>query len=432
MNELATSILESGAYVIVSDLEGQASLTARVRALILDAVGEIAGASARRSLEQRGLGTLHEQLPAEQIGALRDRVMGEVRPELFRFACTLGESLLGLEREFFVDDYTILRVNYPYEVALNASDAAENPGIGRVDPDVRGKASSTQKRDAVYDPKGYHRNTPPASWAHGPHKDTWTGHSRGGLNLWWAIDDVVEENSMILYPSTFDRLFEADPRSLYVAEGYRLPKPRKMAMRAGELLVFNPELLHATHLNTSGRTRLALSARINLMQPRFAPGCFYAREFWHSSVDISHGRTDVIRQFKRDENLEDPSGSTGRVVEAKAELRTARASRVDDGWHVVPVDALDLEAERQLVELADGRKVALLREDERWVAVQATCPHLDLSLMDGFSDSEAIFCPAHGVAFRLDSGRSSSRLLRLETYDVAVDVTSLRIRLRQP
>jgi hypothetical protein len=164
MSKTLDAMLHHGAYFILADFGRQSRLTSLTHSLILDAVSEIAGVTAKTALSTKGIELLHEYLPPEQIGALRDRVMPILRPELFAFACELGRDFLELRDEFYVDDYTILRINYPYAVALQAGDTAENPGIGRIDPNVRNMKSSTQTRDPIYDPKGYHMDTPPASW----------------------------------------------------------------------------------------------------------------------------------------------------------------------------------------------------------------------------------------------------------------------------
>ena len=127
---------------------------------------------------------------------------------------------------------------------------------------------------------------------------------------------------MIFYPGSFGISYEADPRSLYLAEGFPLPAPRKMALHPGEMLIFNPELLHATHLNTTQHTRIALSARINPRQPRFNPRCFYAREFWHSSLDLEAGKTDTIRQFAREDNFEADDATPCEQVAKRRNLMT--------------------------------------------------------------------------------------------------------------
>jgi nitrite reductase/ring-hydroxylating ferredoxin subunit len=427
MNKLLVSILDTGTYLVVSDFKKQTMITAWVREFILSAAGDVAGAAARADLTRRGLGYLHLHLPADEISTIRDRIMPSLRPDLFNFACQLGEELFGLDREFFIDDYTILRINYPYEIGLNSSQSAENPGIGRVDPQVKSLKNSTQTRDQKYDPKSYHKHTPPASWAHGPHKDTWTGHSRQGVNLWWAISDVVEENSMIFYPSSFGINYQVDPRSLYLAAGHPLPKPKKMALHSGEMLIFNPEILHATHLNTSGLTRIALSARINPSQPKFDPACFYAREFWHSSLDINQGKMDIIRQFKREENLEETPQDNNAVQATLVKHSLIHTFMGSDGRESIRLDDIDSTSDRHLVELSNGQQVTLFQDGDKWMAIQSTCPHLDTSLLDGYCGATHIYCPAHGVAYNLENGLSSSPLLRLKTYHVEIDSVYLRI-----
>ncbi|QIL73222.1 Rieske 2Fe-2S domain-containing protein [Diaphorobacter sp. HDW4B] len=417
MNPLLHSMLEHGAYTVLSDFEQQTEITALARELIIDAVSSLQGERAASAVRKNGLETLHLHLPASQIGALRDRVMVQLRPRLLGFACAVGRGLLGIEEEFFVDDYTILRVNYPYEAALNADHSSENPGIGRVDPNTRNQSSSTQRRDPVYAPKEYHRHTPPASWAHGPHKDTWTGHSRDGINLWWAISRVSKENSMIFYPGTFKKSYEVDPRSLYLAQGFPLPAPRKMALHEGEMLIFNPELLHATHLNTTPHTRIALSARINPRQPRFNPNCFYAREFWHSSTDLEAGRTDAIRQFARAEHFEASEKVPAEQPAERRNLLTLKAELTRNGQDCrLDLSHIPESAERILVLTPQGQRVLLLRSDPHWQAVQEVCPHLDISLADGHFDGKNIHCPAHGVSFRTNDGKSACKLLKLQTW----------------
>ena len=60
--------------------------------------------------------------------------------------------------------------------------------------------------------------------------DTWYGHSYDGINLWWSIDGVNEDNTIILYPEMFGRALKYDPVSMYIAPGVSLPRPHKIAM----------------------------------------------------------------------------------------------------------------------------------------------------------------------------------------------------------
>ncbi len=289
MASVLDEVLRDGRILVLKDEAGVADAWRLIVRQIYGAVEVVAGAAGRDRVEDAGLGVLHEVLPAGSIGALRDEVMPQIRSILFETTCRVARDVLGLGGTFFVDDYTILRVNFPYEVALRAPPEAENPGIGRVSPSARAAAVRARVVDDVYDPKGYHRNQPPAAWAHGPHLDTWTGHSRDGVNLWWAMSEVLSEHAMVFYPELFGTPLPPDPASLYLAAGRPLPRPTCRPLPAGSLLIFNPEILHGTHLNVSGVTRVAASTRINARPPAFDPTCFYAREFWHSSDDLEGG-----------------------------------------------------------------------------------------------------------------------------------------------
>ncbi len=419
------SILEQGSYMILADFERQQHVLDLARRLIADAVESLNGPTARLELQRQGLSMLHHAITPEQIGPLRDRVMPVLRPALLDMVCRIGR-LLGIEGEFFVDDYTILRINFPYMVAREATRVAENPGIGRVDNSTRQQSDARKVVDPDYNPKAYHNNEPPAAWAHGAHRDTWTGHSRLGVNLWWAVDDVPEEASMVFYPGTLHGAYEPDKRSLYLAEGYPLPKPSKMSLRRGEMLVFNPEVLHATHLNTTAITRLALSARINPLRPRFSPMCFYAREYWHSSSNIEAGHFDRILRFEREEHLE-PTVERTVAPPAFPELVQVQAACSDSSWERV-CDSSKLENGGKLRVQFGRENVLLMRTSSAVFACQAKCPHLGVSLADGFHDDNQVFCPAHGLAYDLPSGHSSCQALRLQTYDVEERLGGIWIR----
>jgi nitrite reductase/ring-hydroxylating ferredoxin subunit len=421
-NPVLESILNRGAYLIVSRFEAQEEVLSKIHALLHEGVAALQGADALRVIEQRGLQALHEVLPPEQIGALRDYVMPKVRPDLLTLAARIGRRLLGMTEEFFVDDYTILRINYPYLAALQAPSFAENPGIGR----TGGANGATRTIDPVYDPKGFHNHEPPPAWAHGPHQDTWTGHSRFGVNLWWAVDDVPEECSMVFYPETFGRPFAPDPRSLYLKAGQPLPKPTKMALRRGEMLIFNPEMLHGTHLNTANRTRLALSTRLNASRPTFDPNCFYAREFWHSSTNLEADRYDQILRFPRADNLRSDADPIPAPIETHPPATRIKSSGV--GWQPV-CESTRVGAGQKAVLRSEGHDDILLMRGERSLhAVQSRCAHLDIGLADGFHDDEKIWCPVHAVAFSLEDGRSSCPALTLRTYAVREEQGTVWLR----
>src|SRR5687767_3889033 len=199
---------------------GAGDLHRRIVDEIIDGVRALKGDPAAQLVSDRGLELLHTVVDSTDLARLRDRVLEAMRPDLLKMAVVVGRNLLHWSGEFYVDDYLILRINFPYEVARKADPKGENPGIGRVSPSIRPIAQARRPVDPVYDPKSYHKDHPPAAWAHGPHKDSWAGHSMDGLNIWWAMCDTPAEASMVLYPELMGKEAPRDPRTLYVGRGY--------------------------------------------------------------------------------------------------------------------------------------------------------------------------------------------------------------------
>jgi nitrite reductase/ring-hydroxylating ferredoxin subunit len=391
---------------------------------IVEGVRQMKGSEAAGQLEVEGLEILHTIIDSTEVGKLRDFVLERNRKRLLDIAVSIGRKALHWSDEFYVDDYLILRINFPYEVAKRADPTAENPGIGRVSAQVRDLAKSRRVIDPVYDPKGYHRNHPPAAWAHGPHQDSWAGHSKDGVNIWWAMCDVPQEASMVLYPEMTGKELPPDPKTLYLAQDFPLPVPTFLPLDAGDMLVFDPEILHGTHLNVTSQTRVAISLRLNSRKPTFDPGCFYAREFWRRASSIESGNETEVLHLKREENLSTESKSPTMARPRLAEVE----GKYDNGSLVVPTPASN-EAGRIVVRAPDGRHILLYRVDGKPVAVSAVCPHYGLDLSFGGQDSSKLYCPACGVGFSVRTGESGAPSLKLERFDTTEADGSVRIRL---
>jgi len=383
---------------------------------ILDGVGTVCGEGAQRALRVNGVSALHEVVDACDVSALRDRVLEALRPDLLAMAVAVGRRVLGWRDDFYVDDYLILRVNFPYEIARHADANAENPGLGRVSPSMRDAARDRRVIDQVFDPKGYHKGHPPAAWAHGPHLDSWAGHSKDGRNIWWAIGDVPAEAGMVLYPELAGMDLPVDPRSLYLQSGYALPKPTYVPLDAGDMLVFDPEILHGTHLNLTDKTRVAVSLRLNARQPTFDPDCFYAREFWRRASDIEAGDYSAVYHLKREAHLASAAPPSAAPRPRRTTLLALQPP--DAGGSVLVGDASSVpEGGRLSVQWA-GRAAVIVRRNGQLTAFDAACPHYGACLADGAADQGTMYCPACGVGFDVSSGCSATPSLTLRRLAV--------------
>ena len=398
----------------VCDLKGASHMTELVLDQIIAGVAEIRGPTAARALREKGIQDIHEIIDAREVGPLRDYVLGHLRHPLLKMAVLIGRDVLGWANDFYVDDYLILRINFPYKVARLADPKAENPGIGRLSESARMIFRERKTIDPVYDPKSYHRGHPPAAWAHGPHLDTWTGHSRDGRNIWWAISDVPAGSGMVLYPEFADETLPSDPRTLYIKAGYPLPKPTYLPMQAGEMLVFDPEILHGTHLNTTDKTRVAVSMRLNASKPKFDPTCFYAREFWRRASDIEAGKDEVLH-LRREDNFETP-------VHLKPIVQPVSMPELHGHFDLesgtIHAFLSDVGATQRFIINAGPHRIIVVRSRGGLKAYSAFCPHYGIDLADGGSDENATYCPACAIGFDLETGRSACGTFVLRPYKV--------------
>ncbi|HNX96566.1 MAG TPA: phytanoyl-CoA dioxygenase family protein [Candidatus Aminicenantes bacterium] len=395
----------------VSALPGGGELAQRVQEEILAGVAALRGAQAAATLRECGLQRLHEAIDARQVGALRDHLLGRLRQPLLALAVAVGRQFLGWSDDFYVDDYLILRVNFPYALARRADPATENPGQGRLSESVRALAQSRKVIDRWFNPRAYHRGHPPAAWAHGPHRDSWVGHSLTGLNIWWAIADVPAAAGLVRYPEVSEENLPRDPSTLCLRASYPLPKPTGQDLPAGHMLVFDPQVLHGTHLNTTDMTRLVISMRLDAHRPTFDPRCFYGFEFWHRASAIEGG-TDEILHIRREENLApQPEGDAVPVPAGLPEC----PGGMDPG---LGIWSGRLESEggtpvRHGIVSVEGRRILVARTRFGLRAYATECPHYGRDLADGAVEEDRLYCPACGVAFDLGNGESACPELKL-------------------
>ena len=100
----------------------------------------------------------------------------------------------------------------------------------------------------------YFKNLPVSCYGHGPHRDTWFGHTFNATNFWWSITGVNKKSGLLIFPKVNSHKLSHIKNPAYVKENQYLYKPKVISLNDGDLLVFDPEILHATRINTSEET----------------------------------------------------------------------------------------------------------------------------------------------------------------------------------
>jgi nitrite reductase/ring-hydroxylating ferredoxin subunit len=427
--------LKQGHYFTFNDFTHKQSYYESVKQIIFTGIEQIEGRDCSQEIAQNGLAQMHQYFPVDKLIYLDVYVRERSSQLMMKMAYDFCKNDLSLSDEFFiVPDDLLFKISYPFELAIKSKvsykeyleykqSRVQKPlqfnssqFLRSLKQKVKSWLKKTPKKSSIVEPKGYHDHYPYAANAYGPHLDSWYGSALNGINLWWAIAGVQEDNSMIFYPETFGRYIKYNPKFAYLPPGITLPKPDKVEIPDGSLLVFNSDLLHGSQLNISNLTRIVISPRVTLGKPKFNPDTLQM-DFtgWHSCEDVAQGNLENPRKFIMKDNIGTLYEGNQKPQIEKRIVVTINSDLSDgNSIEICPAKTIDI-GEKILVNLPK-QSIIVFRSKAGFQAVSALCPHMKINLIDGFHDEQQIYCPGHGVAFSVADGTSKCKLLKLQTY----------------
>ena len=422
-NEKIERILTKGDYFVFHEFTGQDQAYDFVKRTILQGIQEIQGFEQSEAIEKAGLAKMHEYFDPDNVLALQRLLEKKANKELIKMTYDFGRNDLGLEDQFFIDTIVVYRIHYPYTHAIKGKIRFADTVWPKPKSTVENIKSKVRRR--IQSPRmytrfdilrfSYFKDLPLVAWTHGPHIDPWVGHSYNGINLWWSIAGVEEDNGLILYPGAWGDDFAHLEEPPYIAPGATLPKPQRISIPDGSLLAFNPEILHGTHVNISDQTRIVITTRLNPVKPTFDTYVKRHVKKWYQSEEIAKGEIGKVREFDKEENL-------GQSLRAPSSPRMEK--RISLSMHSQVMDSTPIElcssetlpvGERMLVPFKNV-SIVVVRTKDGLFALNAECPHFGLNLVDGYHDDQCIYCPGHGLQFRLADGSSQSDLFKVKAY----------------
>jgi nitrite reductase/ring-hydroxylating ferredoxin subunit len=424
----AAAILSKGAYYILDRCASHEDVYPVVCEAFYHGVEELAGADAARLVRRDGLGLLHKHFPTEKVLLLEEHVRRALKDTLLYWSYRVGREDLGLADPFYVDHLIVIRIHFPYEVAKLAK-KAEQPDAARADfadhaisalrnpriiANQLSRAIRRPRGNSSYDPDQFHGALTKPARSHGAHIDTWYGHSFDGINLWWSIDGVTVDNTVILYPEMFARPVDYDEKSMYLARGQQVSEPHNVDLKPGQLLLFNPEMLHSTQVNVSDRTRVALTTRVNPHQPKFNDEAPFNFEHWHNSRDLQKRRFKALDVFPAGRHRGAPSYEERPRLERQSTEVLTLAHPMAAGPACRSGDLKP--GVKVAVDFSDA-KIILWRDKAGGIkAYSRLCPHVGVDLADGWHDNDVVHCPGHGLRFAWEDGQSNCDSFKLRAY----------------
>ncbi len=426
----AEAIIARAAYYILDRCSSHAEFYPMVCEAFYDGVGSLAGREAANAVRRDGLAMLHKHFPTEKVLLLEEHVRLALKETLYHWSYRVGKEDLGLPHPFYVDHLIVIRIHFPYQVAMKAK-MAERPGASRADfvdhaisalrnpRIVLNQASRAIRRprsNSSYDPDQFHGSLTKPARSHGAHIDTWYGHSFDGINLWWSIDGVTVDNTVILYPDMFGRPMEYDNKSMYLASGQQVSEPHQVDLKPGQLLLFNPEMLHSTQVNVSDKTRVALTTRVNPHTPRFNDEAPFNFEHWHNSSDLERRRFKALDVFPAGRNRGAPSHDQRPKLAAHKTKRISVGHAVGDGPACLSSDLV--AGSKVAIDFLDAKALLWRTAAGEVKAYTRLCPHVGVDLADGWHDGDVVHCPGHGLRFSWLDGASNCASFRLRAFSV--------------
>ena len=207
---------------------------------------------------------------------------------------------------------------------------------------------------------------------------------------------------------------------MYVTDDQYLGKPTILDMEDGDLLIFDPEILHGTKLITrSDTTRIVFSGRLNKNKPKFYKMTkAYEYPDWYFSSDISKNINNKIYNFLR----KDHSTETPEKIYKKNDFKIKKINineNINFKKKYKIGDLTDFDKRNRYKIIFKNYNISLIFENNNFFAFKSECPHLGFDLTTSFYDKDKgrLVCNGHAADFDKD-GNSGCKLLKLKTFNV--------------
>ena len=419
-------LIEKGTYESFSEFSGSEDCLKFINDKILQGITIIAGEKVASKVAKNGLDKMHQYFPVDFLPFLSFFLKQETSEFFKKFAVKFTSEILELENDFYVNATAVIRIHYPYSISrksklkrhiylllnLNNYKNAQME-IDNAISNVTANKLTNRDNHIIR----YHKNLPEPALTHGPHKDTWFGHTFDAINLWYCVAGVNKDTGMVMYPQTFGIDFKHLESPNYIAPGAVLPKPVKTEYANGTMLAFNSDILHGTQLNLVDCTRIVYTIRVNPTPPKFYKGTSEAEyPDWHLSKDITNNNFENILKFPRKENYGEGVEVPVKTYFHEKQIVTI-SKKIYQSIGIPLFDSSLLENGKKVILRFKDLTILIIKTNIGFKGISSICPHIGISLEDGFHDSKKIYCPGHGVVFDLTTGESKCHSLKLKTYE---------------
>lgn len=390
---------------------------------ILENIEIIAGKDVKDRIKKTGLENMHKVFPVEYVPFLQFALDRKLKNIMYEYLYSVGKSILKFKKEFFIDKTLNFRIVYPHKINIksklsrNVFRSLDLNNFYNAEEEIK----KAKEKKYIFDNSditkiNYFKTKNNSLYLHSPHRDTWFAHGTKGLNVWLAISKVNKNNGMVLFPDVFKYDCEHEKNPAYIKDEYNLGSPYKTDLRPGELFVFNPEILHATNLNTGDKTRVVFSGRIEKDKPKFYKNTYQIKEpYWINSNDVKNKQFENFIIFNRKSNL---------ANNKKKNLHKNKINKIKFNFDFEKNKNYKIFRNKKYIKdkkiILDFKnvKIGLIKKKDVYFAFNALCPHLNINLLNSKIIGNTITCQGHGVEFNIKNKKSNCGLFKLKKYKV--------------
>lgn len=404
---------------------------------IFQSIEEISGSKISHSIKKFGLNKIHNHFPVEYIPFLQYAIEAKIKKTILKNIYLVSKNNLKIKKNFFVDDVINVRIHYPFNVEKKSKLSRKIYRCldlkkfknAKKELEVAKKKSLNYKNDTSDTSKLYYfKSSNNSIYHHSPHKDTWFGHcATQGVNFWWALSSVNELNGLMLFTDIYNYNIEHEKEPAYVKKDYALGKIKIPKLKKGNLLLFDPEILHATRVNTSKNTRLVISGRMNKGIPQFTKdykGTFVPK--WILSSDLAKNIFNNTKIFNKEKNpiklkkKKKIKKNNFRKIIFNSNLKSKTDYKI--------IKHSSLKNRSSFLIQFNNYEICLKKINKKIFAFSNLCPHLQFKLINSFNENNFVTCNGHGLKFNINNGLSTCKKFKLKIFKTFVKNNFIYIR----
>lgn len=412
-------------YEILNNYYNKTKFFKLIQKTIYESLNEITTPAICDNIKKYGIAKIHNYFPVEYLPFLEYSVTNKIKNVIYEQIFSIAKNDFKI-KNFYIDKTINVRIHYPFDIEKKSKLTRK---IYRCldlkkfqDPSKEFELAKQRSLSYNYDASdytkvNYFRSNNNSIYLHSPHKDTWFGHASKGINFWWAITSVNKLNGLMLFKDVYKYDLDHETQPAYVKDKYALGRIYLPELKAGSLLIFDAEILHATRLNTSENTRLVISGRLNETKPKFYKKFKGIKDpNWLSYGNLSIKNYENFEVFKRNKkNL---------CINKKLKKEKNKYKKININLNLVNGNHYKLFKESLIKPKKNtsffikflNYEICVKILNSKIHAFNNACPHLQFQLINSYSEKNLITCNGHGLTFNIKNGMSTCKKFTIKTF----------------